>query len=42
MESFLRKPLPETISELEAQMAVIAAIWKSNDGVVMPAGTLTT
>ena len=28
MESFLRKPLPETISELEAQMAVIAAVQK--------------
>lgn len=26
MESFLRKPLPETISELEAQMAVIKAV----------------
>ena len=28
MESFLRKPLPETISELEAQMAVIEAVQK--------------
>ncbi len=28
MESFLLKPLPETISELEAQMAVIEAVQK--------------
>ena len=28
MESFLLKPLPETISELEAQMAVIEAVLK--------------
>ncbi len=28
MESFLLKPLPETISEIEAQMAVIEAVQK--------------
>ena len=31
MESFLLKPLPETISELEAQMAVIGAVQKECD-----------
>ena len=31
MESFLRKPLPETISELEEQMAVIGAVQKECD-----------
>ena len=28
MESFLQNPLPETISEIEAQMAVIEAVQK--------------
>ncbi len=31
MESFLQKPLPETISELEAQMALIGAVQKDCD-----------
>ena len=31
MESFLQKPLPETISELEAQMALISAVQKDCD-----------
>ena len=29
MENFLRKPLPETISELEAQMGIIGAVQKA-------------
>ncbi len=31
MESFLLKPLPETISELEAQMALIGAVQQECD-----------
>ena len=31
MESFLQRPLPETISELEAQMALIGAVQKDCD-----------
>ena len=31
MERFLQKPLPETISELEAQMALIGAVQKDCD-----------
>lgn len=31
MESFLQKPLPETISELEAQMVLIGAVQKDCD-----------